>query len=433
MDPVMPKSPLFDPEQLVTEDKVHSAIYTSEEIFELEMERIFHSSWIYLGHHSEIPNPGDYQVRQIGRQSVIMVRGDDGQVRALMNHCRHRGMAICEAEGGNEKFFRCWYHGWVYATDGSLKDVPKENGYSSSFDKADFALAEAPWSQDYRGFHFVSLADPGIDFDDYLGNAKAYIDPFLDASPVGEIEALAGVHRTKYYGNWKFVGMDGYHPHFTHKSVLDMWAKREGANLGATHRGDPFADDSGNLTRDMGNGHVMLDFYPGRERHFEPYLEGLVSKPSGVEYVAAMEEFHGKEKAREQLIWAGDPHAGIYPNMQLINIQIRIIRPISVNETEVLMFPTLLKGAPEEVNSTRLRHHESFYGPAGTGAPDDAELFERNQVGLNSTVTPWIFLGRGLDRQYRDEQGDLVGLVSDEVTQRGQLKAWSKLMGKGRS
>jgi len=115
--------------------------------------------------------------------------------------------------------------------------------------------------------------------------------------------------------------------------------------------------------------------------------------------------------------------------MQLINIQIRIIRPISAHETEVLMFPTLLKGVPDEINATRLRHHESFYGPAGTGAPDDAELFERNQIGLQNDVNPWIFIGRGLDRQYRDDNGDLVGLVSDEVTQRGQLKAWVKLMG----
>jgi len=383
---------------------------------------------MYLGHHSEVPNPGDYQVRQIGRQSVIMVRGEDGQVRALMNRCRHRGMAVCEAEEGNTKFFRCWYHGWVFATDGKLLDVPKENGYGEGFNKEELGLTEAPWSTDYRGFHFVSLADPGVDFDDYLGSAKQYIDPFLDASPLGEIDVLAGVHRTKYYGNWKFVGMDGYHPHFTHKSVLDMWNREGGENLGDTHRGDPFADDSGNLTRDMGNGHVMLDFFPGREQHYDTYLEGLLSKPGGAEYLAAMEKSHGKEEAKRQLIWAGDPHTGIYPNMQLINIQIRIIRPISANETEVLMFPTLLKGVPEEINATRLRHHESFYGPAGAGAPDDAELFERNQTGLQNNVNPWLLLGRGLDRQYRDENGDLVGLVSDEVTQRGQLQAWVKLM-----
>jgi len=429
MDQITSQPTLFNPDELVTEDRAHSAIYTSDEIFELEMERIFHGSWMYLGHHSEVPNAGDYQVRQIGRQSVIMVRGEDGQVRALMNRCAHRGMAVCEAEEGNNKFFRCWYHGWVFGTDGELLDVPKENGYAESFNKADFGLTPAPWSADYRGFHFVSLADPGIDFDDYLGSAKRYIDPFLDVSPLGEIEVLAGVHRTKYYGNWKFVGMDGYHPHFTHKSVLDMWNKKGGVNLGATHRGDPFADDSGNLTRDMGNGHVMLDFFPGREEHYDTYLKGLLSKPDGQEYLQAMEKAHGKDEARRQLIWAGDPHAGIYPNMQLINIQIRIIRPISAHETEVLMFPTLLKGVPDEINATRLRHHESFYGPAGTGAPDDAELFERNQIGLQNDVNPWIFIGRGLDRQYRDDNGDLVGLVSDEVTQRGQLKAWAKLMG----
>ena len=99
MDPITRQPTLFNPAELVTEDKVHSAIYTSDEIFELEIERIFHRTWMYLGHHSEVPNAGDYQVRQIGRQSVIMVRGEDGQVRALMNRCSHRGMAVCETEG----------------------------------------------------------------------------------------------------------------------------------------------------------------------------------------------------------------------------------------------------------------------------------------------------------------------------------------------
>ncbi len=430
MNSITEQPGVFDPAELVAEGRAHGVIYTSEDIFELEMERIFHSSWVYLGHHSEIPNPGDYQVRQIGQQSVIMVRGEDGQVRALMNRCRHRGMAVCEADAGNSKFFRCWYHGWVYGSDGTLLDVTKENGYDESFNKTDLSLTPAPWSADYRGFHFVSLSDPGITVDDYLGSARRYIDPFLDASPEGEIEVLAGVNRTKYFGNWKFVGMDGYHPHFTHKSVLDMWNRDDAENLGSTHRGDPFADDSGNLTRDMGNGHVMLDFFAGRQQHYADYLQQLTAKPGGTEYVSAMNKAHGEEKAREQIIWAGDPHVGIYPNMQLINVQIRIIRPISANETEVLMFPTLLKGVPEQINATRLRTHESFYGPAGAGAPDDAELFERNQTGLKNTVDPWIILGRGLNRQYRDANNDLVGLISDEVTQRGQLQAWSKLMAK---
>jgi hypothetical protein len=250
----------------------------------------------------------------------------------------------------------------------------------------------------------------------------------MDASPVGDIDVTAGVHRTRYRGNWKFVGMDGYHPHYTHRSVLDAWRRRSGGNMADTHHGDPFADESGNLTRDLGNGHVLLDFFPGRMAHLDRYLATLRKQPQGEDYIQAMHAAHGQQRGNELLAWAGDPHVGIYPNLQLIGVQIRLVRPVSVDETEVLMFPGLLKGVPDSINSLRLRQHESFYGPAGAGSPDDAELFERNQTGLQAAVEPWLYLARGLNRERVEPDGTRTGLVGDETTQRGQLRAWAKLM-----
>jgi hypothetical protein len=109
-------------------------------------------------------------------------------------------------------------------------------------------------------------------------------------------------------------------------------------------------------------------------------------------------------------------------------VQIRLVRPLAVDDTEVLMFPGLLKGVPDSINSLRLRQHESFYGPAGAGSPDDAELFERNQEGLQADVEPWLYLARGLNRERGEPDGTRVGLVGDETTQRGQLRGWLKLM-----
>jgi hypothetical protein len=236
------------------------------------------------------------------------------------------------------------------------------------------------------------------------------------------------VHRTHYRGNWKFVGMDGYHPHYTHRSVMDAWKRRSGGNMADTHHGDPFADESGNLTRDLGNGHVLMDFLPGRSAHLERYLGSIRKQPRGEDYIQAMHAAYGQQRGNELLAWAGDPHAGIYPNLQLIGVQIRLVRPVSVDETEVLMFPGLLKGVPDSINSLRLRQHESFYGPAGAGSAEDAELFERNQTGLQAAVEPWVYLGRGLNRERTEPDGTRVGLIGDETTQRGQLRAWAKLM-----
>ena len=118
----------------------------------------------------------------------------------------------------------------------------------------------------------------------------------------------------------------------------------------------------------------------------------------------------------------------VFPNFVLIGVQIRVIRPIKIDETEVFLYPTRLKDAPEDINVTRLRGHESFYGPAGGGATDDLEMFERNQMGLSSQVDPWLFLARGLHREYEDSDGTLVGQVTDEVTQRAIWKQWKKVM-----
>ena len=93
------------------------------------------------------------------------------------------------------------------------------------------------------------------------------------------------------------------------------------------------------------------------------------------------------------------------------------------------MFPALLKGVPDSINELRLRNHEAFYGPASQGSPDDAEIFERNQLGLSAEVDPWVLLSRGLERERIEEDGTIVGRITDETTQRGQLKQWQKLMG----
>ncbi len=79
---------------LVKNDRVHGRVYTDPDIFEEEMDKIFSRGWVYVGHASEIPKPGDFRVTDIGLQSVIMVRDDSGQVQLLMNRCAHRGCVV---------------------------------------------------------------------------------------------------------------------------------------------------------------------------------------------------------------------------------------------------------------------------------------------------------------------------------------------------
>jgi len=125
---------------------------------------------------------------------------------------------------------------------------------------------------------------------------------------------------------------------------------------------------------------------------------------------------------------AGDPHLGIFPNLQLINNQIRIITPLAANRTRITMTAVRLGGVSPEMNAVRLRQHESFYGPAGSGSPDDAVIFERVQLGMQAEVNPWLEISRGMERQQIDSDGSTVGLISDEVPQRGIMAYWAELM-----
>lgn len=420
--------PTEDFASLIERERVHGSIYTSQAVFDAEMARIFHRAWLCIGHEAEIPERGDYRVARMGRQSVIMVRGSDKRVRVLMNRCRHRGVALTEEETGCKKRFTCPYHGWVYDSTGDLVSVSDIEAYDN-LKMADFGMTPAPGVDVYRGFVFARLSPIGPDLDEHLGLAKSYIDLFLDVSPTGEIDVRSGVNKTSFRANWKFVGMDGYHPNFVHKSVYDVRRRRQPEGVTASSQREAFSDESANLTRDLGNGHAMLDVYPVRSANYQNYLNTMRGKPSWEVYYASMVEAHGQQRADEILIWAGDPHIGIFPNLQLIGSQIRIIRPIAADKTEVLMFPTLLKGVPDEINQVRLRNHEAFYGPASQGSPDDAEIFERNQLGLTAEVAPWVLLARGLNRERVEADGSIVGSITDETTQRGQLKQWKKLMG----
>ena len=92
---------------------------------------------------SEVPNPGDYQLFEVGEDSIIISRDEDGEIHALMNICRHRGARVCEHASGNRKTFVCPYHGWVYKTNGELK-AAREMGMKEGFDKAELRFEKGP-------------------------------------------------------------------------------------------------------------------------------------------------------------------------------------------------------------------------------------------------------------------------------------------------
>src|SRR5260370_38570978 len=150
---------------------VNREVFVSREIFEREQRAIFDRCWIYVGHASELPNPGDYKTRFVAGRPVIFCRDRNGQVHGLIHSCRHRGAIVCREREGNARNFYCMYHGWTYNTDGTLRGVPDEDSYPTSFDKAAMGLAHVPRLSSYKDFYFANFDRDAVDLATYLAGA----------------------------------------------------------------------------------------------------------------------------------------------------------------------------------------------------------------------------------------------------------------------
>jgi phenylpropionate dioxygenase-like ring-hydroxylating dioxygenase large terminal subunit len=411
---------------LVQDERVHRKIYTDAEVFEAEMERVFERTWVFVGHQGEVAAAGDYKTVSIGTQPAIMTRDEDGGVHVLMNRCMHRGSTICQEQRGNSSYFRCWYHGWTYTNRGELVGLPYPGGYGKSFDRSRFSLVRAKVGI-YRGLVFASLNLDVPEITDHLARAKYYIDLFMDLSPEGEVEARSGTHKYGYDGNWKFQmenGVDGYHPNFVHQSFFEAQGKKLGRKVMKL-----FTEASAYESKDLGNGHSILDMAPQRSSHrpVNNILRGATSEATNDLYVESLVRRYGEERTSE-ILRASNVNLAVFPNLLIIGIQFRIVIPISVNRTDVYLTPTTLKGVPEEINVARLRAHEAFYGSAGGGAPDDVEMFNRCTAGLRVKGAEWLELSRGIEREHTANDGSIAAQITDEVPQRAFYRQWRNLM-----
>jgi len=409
----------IDYKALVQDDRIHASLYTDPRIFADELERIFQRGWVFVGHASEIPRPGDYVTRRIGAQPVIMVRGREGAVSVFVNRCRHRGTMLCPAERGHARTFACPYHGWTYDLDGALTGVPYPGGYAS-LDRREYGLEAAPRVSSYRGFVFASFAAAGITLLEHLGAATGLIDRSCDLSPAGEIELTAGWVKHRCAANWKTLpenDSDGYHLGFVHLALFKTVRMQYQRVVG-----DEKAIKA--VVRDWGHGHIEIDWSPGYQGPFEWF--GGASGPVVADFVAALEHRDGLELARQRIM-QGPAHALIFPNLFLGETNIAIVEPVDVEECVHWHTPMFWKGVPQ-FNGRLLRMAEAGMGPASFLMPEDLIIATRNQQGLRARTPEWLLLSRGLDREYVDDQGRAVSHVTDETTNRALWRHYRAVM-----
>jgi phenylpropionate dioxygenase-like ring-hydroxylating dioxygenase large terminal subunit len=418
---------------LVEADRVHRDVYIDPEVFQLEMERLWSRTWIYIGHTSQVPQPGDFITADIAAKPIILVRHTDGKVRVLMNRCAHKGTKVVYDFAGNTgKTFRCPYHAWTYRTDGSLIQIPLKQGYDGTrLHETEAVRGLTPVTHEsYRGFVFARLAD-GPGFREYFGDSLSSIDNLADRSPEGELEITGGCLRFLHNCNWKmFVENlnDTMHPMIVHASSAGT-AKRlwEGkpADLPkpmAVEQYAPFANDY-KFFDDMG-----VRVYP-HGHGFSGVNFSIHSSYSAIpEYEEAMKRAYGPERA-QQILGTVRHNTVYYPSLTIKGAiqSIRVARPLAADKTVIESWTFRLKGAPEKLLERTVMYNRLINSPMSVVGHDDLHCYRSAQEGLAAQGNEWVSLHRNFDPAELSA-GELTCNGTSDISMRNQFRAWKEFM-----
>jgi len=421
---------------LVREDAVHRDVYLSQELFDLEMERLWRNTWIYVGHDSQVPNIGDFYSTEIARQPLIMLRDESGKVRVLMNRCAHKGARLVSAMHGQceNRLLRCPYHGWTYRLDGSIRTIPMKSGYEGT------ALADSPNSrgivnlpqvENYRGFVFARLSESGPGFREYFGESLTSIDNMVERAPEGRLEVAGGVLRFMHDCNWKmFIENlnDTMHPMVAHESAAGtakkLWAdKPEGTPKPMAIEqflpfvnGYSFFDQMGVHIYENGHSYTGVNF-------------SIHSAYSAIgEYESLMEKTYGAERARA-ILGEVRHNTVYYPSLTIKGAiqSIRVVRPIGPQQTLIESWTFRLAGAPAQLLRRTVMYTRLINAPTSVVGHDDRHCYRAIQEGLAAEGNDWVSLHRNWTERERTQlAGNYNG--TSEVSMRGQYRAWQQFM-----
>ena len=401
---------------------VSPLVYVDPEVYRQEQEKIFARSWQFVGHETQIPNPGDYVRAPMGEESVILWRADDGSIGVFLNSCTHRGMPLCRTDGGNGKMLTCPYHGWSFDLRGRLKGVPAFAETYSDTDKANWGLIRIPRVELYRGLIFACYDADAVSLEDYLGDIRWHLDSIFNRTE-GGLRVLPGVHRWDVGANWKF-GAEGLCGDNSHAAV----AHSSNAGLfklsGVKHKAE---EGSLQATLSNGNGWIYLREHPSRKTH-------AMLKHN--EQVLAEASERLSDTQREQI---GHFFTGtVFPNFSLLYAgctTLRVWQPLAHNRTRVWSWTLADADASPEVIEDERRRMTLFFSPSGVVEQDDGVLWESCQQTLEAGVMrrsfPLNYQQGGIaERRLTDtERPGTVEIAPTEAPLIGFYHRWCSDMG----
>ena len=371
---------------------VDSRIYTDERIFNEERDRIFARSWILACHESELAAAYDYRTfRHPAGRNLVLVRGDDGEVRAFYNVCPHRGNTLVNQPAGNARALTCIFHAWTFDCRGDCTGIArKKEGFQERLQTRDVGLRAVRAERGAGGFIWVNVSDDGPGLSEFLGDALGELAPYLEG-PL-EIFHFQKVNVRANYKLWHDTNSEFYHD-FIHYFNRVTGMQQPGY---FQRRYTPFP-----------NGHVAV---------------GSMS----VQY----DQYAGGE---QRITWPGlaaggwllvDLFPGITFNLRTSVLRVDTAVPVGPNEVVIeLRGFGLARDTPAE-RALRVRDHNTIWGPFGRNLHEDLLAVSGQGASLRdgSTDARWLLHGR--------EEG---GTIHDEIGLRHYYEEWSRAMGRSSS
>jgi phenylpropionate dioxygenase-like ring-hydroxylating dioxygenase large terminal subunit len=353
-------------------------IFVDEAVYRLEQERIFCKQWLFIGHASQIPEPGDYFQSRMGEENVIMVRAKDGQINVFLNSCRHRGMKVCRYDAGNAAVFTCPYHGWSYGLNGDLIGVPRfKDVYYGELDRSQYGLLAAR-TCNHRGMVWATWNVDGPDFYEFMGDMLQFHDSLLEPADGGdgEMEALPGVQKWTVPCNWKFPSENNIGDHYHGVSHVSV----ELVGIGPSGRGSKRHGDGGNRTVAMTafpkSGHGSRGGKHNPDAVVRYPFPNFSDPPTEAWHRAAWER-HQVNRPGERPEWDRLGSGGnIFPNMNYMSRwprTIEVVHPQSPTSCEMWRWYLVDKDMPLEVKQFLRAYSLRYSGPAGMTEQDDME------------------------------------------------------------